>query len=143
MQDTPDTLIRQWFEELWNQGREETIDRILAPGARIFGLPTPDNKPISGPEEFKPFFRNFRAAFPDLRVTVERTITEGDLVAAHCLVRGTHRGDALGTPATNRAVEFSGMCIVRAAGGQLVEGWNCFDFLTCYQQIGLLPQLGS
>jgi steroid delta-isomerase-like uncharacterized protein len=143
MQATPDVLIRQWFEELWNQGREETIDRLLAPGAKVFGLPTPDNRPLSGPDEFKPFFRRFHDAFPDVRVTVVRTVTEGDLVAAHCQVRGTHLGDTLGTPATGRVVEFSGMCFVRAAGGQLVEGWNSFDFLTCYQQIGLLPQLES
>ena len=140
MQQTPEAMLRSWFDELWNQGREETIDRLLAPNAKVHGL-TPDNQPIIGPEAFKPFLRRFRLAFPDIRVTVVRTVAEGDVVAAHCLVTGSHTGDALGTPATNRSVTFSGMVIVKAAGNQFVEGWNTFDFLTCYQQIGLLPAL--
>ena len=137
---TPEAMLRSWFDELWNEGREETIDRLLAPNAKVHGL-TPDNQPIVGPEAFKPFFRQFRQAFPDIRITVVRTVSEGDVVAAHCVVTGSHRGDLLGTPATNRSVTFSGMCIVKAAGNQFVEGWNTFDFLTCYQQIGLLPSI--
>jgi steroid delta-isomerase-like uncharacterized protein len=139
MDDTPDVLVRRWFEELWNQGREDTIDRMMAPGAQIFGLG--GAKPIFGPEGFKPFFRQFRGAFPDIRITVQRTITQGEFVAAYCNVKGTHLGDSLGTPATKRVVTFSGVTIAHVVGGRLVEGWNVFDFLTCYQQIGLLPPL--
>ena len=135
-------MIRQWFEELWNQGREDTIDRLLSPDAKVYGLPTPGNGPI-GPAEFKPFYRQFRQVFPDIRITVVRTVAQGDLVAAYCDVTATHLGDGLGVPATNLKVEFSGMCIVRASGDRLVEGWNCFDFLRCYQQIGLMPQLNG
>lgn len=137
MPHTPEAMIRQWFEELWNQGREDTIDRLLAPNAKVHGLPVP----ITGPGEFKPFFRQFRQTFPDIRITVLNTVAQGTLVAAHCHVVATHLGDGLGVPSTQRKVEFSGMRIVRAEGDQFVEGWNCFDFLTCYQQIGLMPQL--
>jgi steroid delta-isomerase-like uncharacterized protein len=142
MQETPDGMVRRWFEELWNQGREETIDSLLAPGAKVHGLATPDGRPISGPEEFRPFFRRFRQAFPDIRVDVVRTVTEGDVVVAQCRVTGTHLGDALGVPASRRPVEFWGMCMIRVADGRFVEGWNSFDFLACYQQMGVLPQLG-
>ena len=141
MPDTPDRLVRRWFEEVWNQGREETIDSLLAPVAKIHGLPTPDNRPLIGPDEFKPFFRRFRTAFPDIRVTVLRTVTEDDLVAVHYQVTGTHQGDALGFASTGRAVEFSGISIARIAADQIAEGWNLVDFLTCYQQLGVLPQL--
>lgn len=136
-----DVLITRWFEELWNQSREDTIDRLLAPSASVFGLPTPDNRPLKGPEEFKPFYRQFRAAFPDLRVTIERIVKQGDVAAVQCRVKGTHRGDALGVPATGKVVEFSGIVIVRAAGGKLVEGWNAFDFLTCFREIGLIAEV--
>ena len=141
MSEKTEAMVRQWFEELWNQGREDTIDRLLAPDAKVYGLST-GNRPI-GPAEFKPFYRQFRQAFPDIKITVVRTVAQGDLVAAHCDVTATHLGGGLGVPPTNRKVEFSGMCIVRAAGDRLVEGWKCFDFLTCYQQIGLLPQLNA
>ena len=139
MPDSPERMVRQWFDELWNQGHEETIDRMMAPDAQIFGLS--GDKPIFGPEQFKPFFRRFRTAFPDIRITVLRTITEGEYVAAHCHVKATHLGDSLGIPATKRVVTFSGVTIAHVVNGQLVAGWNTFDFLSCYQQIGLLPPL--
>ena len=143
MAATPDALIRQWFEELWNQGREDTIDRLLSPTALVHGLPTPDGQPIVGREPFKTYYRRFREAFPDIHITIDRTVTEGNYVAVVCHVTGTHLGDNFGKPATRKPVAFSGMCIVKASGGQLVEGWNCFDFLTCYQQIGLVQHLGG
>ena len=137
MTASPDSLIRTWFEEVWNQGSEDTIDRLLASDAVAHGLPGAD---LKGPADFKPFFRNFRAAFPDIRIEVARTVTEGDMVVAHCRVTGTHKGHTMGK-ATGNQMEFWGMCIARVRNGQIVEGWNSFDFLALYQQLGLLPQL--
>jgi len=138
---TPDALIRQWFDELWNQGREDTIDRLMAPETMVHGLPTPDGQPLRGPAAFKPFFKAFRSAFPDIRVTVVRTISQGDTVCAHCHTTGTHLTSALGIDATGKQVDFWGMCIVRTRGDKLIEGWNCFDFLSMYQQLGVVPAL--
>jgi len=128
-----DAVIREWFEHLWNQKREDTIDRLLAPGATVDGLPAP----IRGPEGFKPFYRAFRDAFPDIRVEVVRTITEGNMVAAHCQVTGRRAPDAGGAPGA--PVEFWGMVIVRVDDGKIAEAWNSFDFLGLYQQLGLMP----
>jgi steroid delta-isomerase-like uncharacterized protein len=141
MSPTPEALIRQWFEELWNQGKEDTIDRLMTPETVVHGLPTPDGKPIRGPGAFKPFFHAFRGAFPDLRVTVVRTVAQGDTVAAHCHTTGTHLSHTLGIDATGKQVDFWGMCIVRTRGDKVIEGWNCFDFLALYQQLGVLPQM--
>lgn len=137
MSAAPDVLIRRWFEELWNQGREDTIDHLLASHCVLHGLPTPGNQAI-GREGFRQLYLQFREAFPDMRVTVVRTIREGDVVAAHCEVSGTHLGDSLGAKATGRVVEFSGCVIARESGAQFIEGWNFFDFLSLYQQIGLV-----
>jgi steroid delta-isomerase-like uncharacterized protein len=137
MSVAPDTLIRTWFEEVWNQGREDTIDRLIAPGAAVHGLPGGD---LHGPEGFKHNFATFRGAFPDIKIQVERTVMQGDLVAAHCRVTGTHTGPTLGLPPTGKPIDFGGMVIVRVSNGQFQEGWNCFDFLTMYQQIGAVPQ---
>jgi steroid delta-isomerase-like uncharacterized protein len=137
MSVAPDALIRTWFEEVWNEGREDTIDRLIAPGAPIHGLPGGD---LHGAQGFKGNFATFRGAFPDIKIQVERTVMQGDLVAAHCRVTGTHTGPALGLPPTGKPVEFGGMVIVRVSNGQFQEGWNSFDFLTMYQQIGAVPQ---
>lgn len=134
---TPDALIRAWFHEVWDEGKEEAIDRLMAPHAKVHGLSGPDGATvITGPAEFKPFFRTMRAALGDLEVHVERTLTQGDTVAAHCRVIARHVGDALGGPATGKPVEFWGITIARVENGKLVEGWNVFDFLAMYQQLG-------
>jgi predicted ester cyclase len=130
---SPDTVIREWFREVWDEGNEAAIDRLMAPDAMAHGL-SPDG--IVGPAGFKPFFRSMRAALGDLRVEVQQTVTEGDRVAAHCHVIGRHVGDTLGGPPTDRPVDFWGMTIARVSGGQIVEAWNSFDFLTLYQQVG-------
>ena len=67
MPATPSEILRIWFERVWNQGDESTIDELYGPTAVANGLPA---APIPGPEGFKPFFRAFRAAFPDIRVEV-------------------------------------------------------------------------
>lgn len=135
---TPDELAREWFERLWNQGDESTIDRLLAPHARVHGL---GSGSMDGPDAFRPFFRQFRAAMPDVHVDVARTVTDGDTTVAHCHVTGTHTGPELGFAATGRSVDFWGFTMLRVEDGVLVEGWNCFDFLTCYQQLGVLPAM--
>jgi predicted ester cyclase len=128
----PDALVRAWFHEVWDLGDETAIDRLMAADAAVHGL----GMPIRGPEGFKPYFRTMRNALGDLEVQVLRTVVQGDLVAAHCHVVARHVGEALGGPPTGRPVEFFGMAIARVEGGKLVEGWNCFDFLTMYQQLG-------
>lgn len=137
MTDSPDTVLRSWFEELWNQGREDTIDRLLAQNGRAHGL---GPEPIVGPAAFHPFYRQLRQAFPDLRVEVLRSVAQGDMASVCCHATGTHSGPGFG-PATGRRVDFTGQCTARIQNGQIVEGWNNFDFMSCYQQIGLLPQL--
>jgi steroid delta-isomerase-like uncharacterized protein len=132
----PDAVMRTWFDEVWNQGRVDTIDRLFTDNTVAHGLP---GGPMKGAASFKQVFDTFRGAFPDIQIVVERTITEGDLVTAHCRVTGTHSGGTLGFPPTGRRVEFEGMTIARVADGQLQEGWNCFDFLTMYQQLGVVP----
>ena len=138
MSDEKTALIRRWFEEVWNKGREEAIDELFAAEGIAHGLADEAGNDLRGPEDYKPFFRRFRSAFPDIEVVVEDTVAEGDKVAARCLVRGKHQSDSLGFAATGQATEFSGITIVRIEKGKIVEAWNNFDFMTMYKQIGAL-----
>lgn len=129
-------LIRRWFEEVWNKGRAEAIDEMIADDCIVHGLDDATGNPVRGPAEYRAFYSQFREAFPNIVVTVEDTIAEGDLVAARCSVRAKHEGDSLGIAATKSPVEFTGMTIVRVKDGKLIEGWNNFDFMALYRQIG-------
>src|SRR5688500_14298488 len=101
MSATPDSVVRTWFEELWNQGKEDTMDRLFAADGIAHGL----GGPLVGPDGYRPFYRAFREAFPDIHVEILRTVTEGDLITSHCRITGTHRGKTMGVP-TGKAVDF-------------------------------------
>ena len=129
------TVAQEWFEQVWNQGRVDTIDRLFAEDGIAHGLKDAAGREIVGPAGFKPFFHQFREAFPDMRIDVVDTVAEGDLVAARCVVRGTHLGHSLGLAATGKPVEFTGMTFVRVRGGKIVEAWNNFDFAAMNAQL--------
>ena len=131
-------LVRRWFEEVWNKGRAEAIDEMFAEDGIAHGLADETGAPLRGPAGFKPFFQRFREAFPDVEVSVDDAISEGDRVAARCTVRGRHRGDTLGFAATHQPVEFTGMTFARVRDGKIVEAWNNFDFMAMFQQLGAL-----
>lgn len=133
MTQTPDALARDWFESVWNNLDESAIDRLMHPEAVVHGLgPTP----IRSPAQFKPFFQAFKGALSNITIHVERTVVEGDIAAVLCHVIAKHTGAALGAPPTGRPVDFWGMTMLRVKDSHIVEGWNTFDFLTMYQQIG-------
>jgi steroid delta-isomerase-like uncharacterized protein len=127
------TLVRRWFEEVWNKGRAAAIDEMLASDTVIHGL---GNDDLHGPTDFKRFHAAYRQAYPDVTIQIDDLVAEGDMVAVRWTASGTHRGEGLGFPATNKHVRFSGMVFVRVEQGKLVEGWNNFD------QLGMLQQLG-
>jgi predicted ester cyclase len=141
MTASPAEIAHTWFEEVWNRGDETAIDRLFAADGLAHGIGAPADNPIVGPARFKPFFRAFRSAFPDIRVRIVRTVSEGDMVAAHCRVTGTHHGEGLKVVPTKAPIDFWGICILRVRDGQIHEAWNSFDFLSLYQQIGVLPDL--
>ena len=138
MSEENKTLMRRWFEEVWNRGRAEAIDELFAEDGVAHGLEGTAGGELRGPSDFRAFHQRFRESFPDIEVEVVDTISEGDKVAALCTVRGRHQGDALGFGPTGQTVEFAGMTFVRVRDGQIVEAWNNFDFMSMYQQLGAL-----
>ena len=136
MAELPSATLCAWFERVWNDADEATIDALYAETAVAHGLPS---HPLPGPEGFKPFYRSFRAAFPDIHIEITHCVAEGDLAVVRCRVTGTHTGDGLGVAATNRSVDFTGMTMARVVEGRILEGWNSYDFMGMYQQLGLQP----
>ena len=139
MTDQYETLVHRWFEEVWNKGRTEAIDEMFASDGIAHGLTDQQGNELRGPEGYKPFFENFRNAFPDINIVVADTVCEGNKIAARCIVKGTHQGHGLGLAPTGNQVEFTGMTIIRVRDGQIVEAWNNFDFSAMFDQVGLRP----
>jgi steroid delta-isomerase-like uncharacterized protein len=131
-------LVRRWFEEVWNKGRVEAIREMFSEDGVAHGLSDDAGNTLLGPAAFETFHATFRDAFPDMAITVEDTVSEGDKVAARCSVRGKHTGNSLGFAATQSPVEFTGITIVRIKNGKIVEAWNNFDFMKMYRQLGTI-----
>lgn len=131
-------IVRRWFEEVWNQGREAAIDELLSPQGVGFGLAATETE-VHGPPQFKPFVRNFRDAFPDLHMEIEDMVAEEGKVAVRLRVTGTHKGGGLGFPATGHKIDITAITIIQFANGQLVHGWNNWDQLGMMQQLGMAP----
>jgi steroid delta-isomerase-like uncharacterized protein len=89
-------------------------------------------------EEWTRFLAGFVEAFPDLQLTVEDAVAEGDLVAQRLHFEGTHTGEFQGLPPTHRKVTFSGLELNRFVDGRVAEHWFQMDSLTLLQQLGLV-----
>jgi steroid delta-isomerase-like uncharacterized protein len=134
MSETNKQLVRRWFEEVWNQRSEAAIESMFSSKGKAHGLPEPDSV-LEGHDGFKTLHRGFCAAFPDLRVTVEDTIAEGDRVAVRWSADMTHTGDGLGFPASGKKVRMNGMSVVVIKDGKIHEGWNCADMGRLFAQL--------
>src|SRR5262249_35846299 len=117
MTDEERDLGRRWFEEVWNKGRREAIDEMLAPEGVIHDGGTD----TVGPEGFYPFFDRLNATFSEFHVHVEDSIAEGDKICVRWSCTAKHTGDGLGMPATGVTTHITGISILRVADGRLVE----------------------
>ena len=130
-------LLRRLFEEVWNQGNLGTVDELLATD---YVLNDPGQM-VRGPEGFKAYVSAFRAAFPDMKATIEDQIAGDDRVAMRFTVQATHTGEFQGIPPTGKQVIMSGIDIQRIVDGKIVENWVNLDALGLLQQLGVFPPM--
>lgn len=129
-------LARRWFQEVWNEGRIETVHELFAEHGVATGQ-SEQGEMLRGPKDFVPFAERIRGAFPDLKMTIEDAFGAGDRVALRWTANMTHAGGHLGMAPTNRQVKVGGITIMRFSNGQVVEGWDNWD------QHGLMKQIGG
>jgi steroid delta-isomerase-like uncharacterized protein len=130
-------LIRRWFDEVWNSGRMDAIDEMASPD--VIGHGQAQHATDVGLREFKTFAVGLRSAFPDMNVTIDDVIEQGDKVVARWTATMTHMGDFLGIAPTGKQATITGTSIQRISGGKIVEGWDNWDQLGLLVQIGALP----
>lgn len=124
-------LVRRYVQ-LWDTGNLALADEVLA--ADFVDHAHPEFTP--GPQSVKQAVIDFRTGFPDAHVTTEFIVGEGDMVAMHNVIRGTHQGVFAGFPPTGKEVVLRGMGFIRIANGKMMELWNCQETLSWVQQLG-------
>lgn len=127
------------FHDVVNSGNAEIIskmiDELVEPDAMIR---TPLPLDLTGAEVLKHVWATLLAAFPDLHLTVEDMIAEGDKVVVRNTVTGTHRGEYLGLPPTGKSVTYNEIFIFRFVNGRVVETWGVVDVLSQMKQLGMI-----
>jgi steroid delta-isomerase-like uncharacterized protein len=93
----------------------------------------------AGKEGFKLFVKALRSAFPDLKITIDFSVAEGDLVAQHGTATGTMKGEFAGMPPSGKTATWAGIHIQRIKDGKIVEHWAVEDQLGMLQQLGFAP----
>jgi steroid delta-isomerase-like uncharacterized protein len=94
---------------------------------------------VRGPAVLHQMITMFRASFPDLHFDIQDMFAEGDRVAARCTMTGTHKGEFMGIPPTNKAFRITAFDILRFEGSKVAEHWGITDQAGMMQQLGLMP----
>jgi steroid delta-isomerase-like uncharacterized protein len=131
--ETNKTLVRRFYEEVFNKVDEKVAHEILSDTFKVHALAP--LKPIIGIPAFLERVRLFHTVFPDVVYHMEDQIAEGDKVTTRFTAKGTHTNTFLDVPATYKKVGWVGIAIHRIEGGKLSENWVVADFLALKNQL--------
>ena len=136
-------IIRRMYEEVWNKRRFEVMNELVFPSHALIGSGPNFQGSSIGPDAYKAQVLLFVTAFPDLRFTVEDLIAEEDKVVACWTISGTHKGEFMGIPATNRKVSIDGITIHQMSNGKIMDSNVSWDVWGMMQQLGVVSGLGQ
>ncbi len=126
-------IMRRAVEEVVNQGNLDLIDELVAPNF-VDHTPFPGLSPDR--EGIRQTISMLREAFPDIHVTIEEFVAEGDKVVSRQSTRGTHKGEFMGVPPTEKEVTWTGILMFRISDGKIVDQWLEQDVMGLMQQLG-------
>lgn len=129
-------LFGRLYHSVWNERRFEFIEKVIAP-THGMGDPTVSGRAV-GPAAYRRQVERFMKGLPDLKVTVDDTVSEKDKLVVAWTVTGTHQGEFLGVPPTNKKVSFSGITINQIADGKIIESTVIWDGLGLLEQFGII-----
>jgi len=127
-------VVRRFYEEVFNQGREEVIDEIIASDYLDYGHTPPGR----GREGVREDMRGMGAAFTNGHFTIDDLVAIGDQVVARWTGALTHTGTFAGVSPTNKSLSLTGISIYRVANGQILETRNAVNWMPLLQELGAI-----
>ena len=128
--------FRRYVEEAWNKGNMDIMDELMAAHyARHMAISAP---PLTR-EGQKQRILGFRRAFPDLHLTIEDMVAEGEKASFRLTLRGTHQGEFMRVAPTGKQIAVGAVDVARFEDGKVVEQWGQTDLLGLLQQLGAVP----
>ena len=144
MQPADNKLIAQRFmDECWSRGNLNAVSELVADNCRYHDPVFPSL--TSGAENIRNHIQTCRNGFPDLTFTLDDTIAERNEVVHHWTCTGTHKGQFLGMPPTNKKASVTGTSIARLEGSKIAEIWSNWNLMSLMEQLGIAmaPQTQS
>src|SRR6266498_499570 len=133
-------LTRRLFEEGFNQNNPSVFDEFITPDFVNYDAPPGIPR---GPAGFRQLIAMYRTGFPDMHMTIEEELADGDSVIHRGYVTGTHTGEFQGIPHTGKQIKVKYIDIWRVANGKMAENWVQIDMLGLMQQLGVVPPPGQ
>ncbi len=133
-------LCRRFYAAV-SSGDFDVLDLIVAPNFVEHAVVDP--RMPAGREGVKALFRMARQAMPDMTITAEDIVAEGDRIAARAVMTGTQTGEFMGIPPSGKHVEMTVMDLIRIENGMYVEHWGVADMMGMMVQIGAIPAPGT
>ena len=118
-----------------NSGNLEGYLEVYSDDLTLHGYP-PE---VQGKEGVSAFYAAFAKAFPDIQLSVDDAMADGDKVAIRYSFTGTHRDEFMGVPASGNKVEVDGQSFFRFVDGRIAERWQSLDVFSLMTQIGAIP----
>lgn len=127
-------IVTRYFEEVWNQGKLDTLDELLS--AECINHNPGFKKTKPGLDGLKSIVSAIRKGFPDLKYIIEKMVVMDDYVAVHVIVTGTHMGEFFGISPIGKIIKVYQMQFERIANGKIIEHWRVTDDLSLMKQLG-------
>jgi steroid delta-isomerase-like uncharacterized protein len=129
-------LLERLFEELWQHGRFAAADELVTPD---YLAAAPGMRDLSGPDGIRQLVTAYRSGFPDLVVTIDNQLAQGDNVVTEFSMQGRHTGNWTGVRATGREISLRGCAFSRVADGRIARQWYEWDRRRILEQLKVMP----
>ncbi|WP_161883571.1 ester cyclase [Deinococcus alpinitundrae] len=121
--ETNRALVLMVFDRAFNHGDTSVFDEhVPASGTDHQENPGTEMRP-----HLKEIVTMLRTAFPDLHFEIHDALAEGEIVAVHSTMTGTHLGPFMGVPPTGRPIKVRHMHFLRWQNGQNTDLWHLWD----------------
>ncbi len=135
------SIVRLLYDEVWNKRRLELVDEIISPSHALHD-PNLTGSAV-GPEAYKRLVSRWVAGISDLRFTLEDMVGENEKLAVAWTISGTHKGEFMGVPPTNKKVTVDGITIHHFVNAKIMDSYASWDAWGMMQQLGVVPALGE
>ena len=122
-------VMETWFERVWIQQDASAIDEMFVPDGKARGL---GPNVLIGPEGFKQFHSALCRLLTEFVITIDKSVESGEWISAVCSLRARDRK-------SKAAIVMTGSVMIRIVDEKLTEGYNHWDFIGLFTQLGLLP----